>query len=665
MNPIRRKRKSQAKLFQFVSQIEKNCHANQDRLIEEAKICGAFGEVDWADSRWDITSTEIPKTRSHKNNRKNHTIWFTQHKLKGQAIGEPFGGKFADIVKSLVRFRAFQSNQVKDSQMVFIRGCRYIYEQLEPKRHDITNLTQEDLNNAASAALSREAETSAYKVIGHMEEFAGLVDSNGLSKARLSWKFKKNRRPSSLSPDRLDDPEAVKARHAKLPSEAAIRAVGHLYQIIPRDDWKNRVLILIATLCCLLGRRIGETLTFPCQKVKTDAMGRKYLLYYPQKISAGNIYVYARKLPLLSKTADLVESVINELIDRTERQREVAKWIRENQQPDLRDLELTAFDESSLKNLKRFLGIKEAVSFLHGRGIKTYKKPNSQESFFRVSELAAILRNELFLRPALHVTERNQNLYLEDILAITFRNGLNSQKRTLEYAVEPINEQHIYGFLVGNKNKISIFNIYGMADEDGGIIKISSHKFRHYLNNLLDEGGAPDLVQAEYFGRKFIGDNKAYQHQTPVLRALKFREAVKDGKINGSVANVCRILPKDKADAFLDARAKAVFDVGTGYCVHDFLQAPCWRQCSESCPSFHWIENPSERAQMLRRMYAVAWKSLETTKQKVADGYDGAAKWIEHLQKVLDNISFKLGEIEGQFNEAECLKQFEGLVNAA
>ena len=665
MKTVRRKRKSQAKVSQFVSVLERNCQTNQDRLVEEAKNCGALGVVDWESYKWNITSTEVHKTRSHKNSRKNLNILFTQHKLEGQMVGERFEGKAADIIKALVRFRAFQGNQVKDSHMVFIRGFRYIYDQLKPKGHDITNLTQEDLNSAASAAISREAETSAYKVIGHMEEFAGLVDRNGLAKVRLSWNFKNNRRPPALSPDRLDDPEAVKARNEKLPTETAIRAVGHLYQIIPRDHWKERVLILIATLCCLLGRRIGEILTLPFQKVKTDAMGRKYLLYYPQKMMAGDIYVYARKLPLLSKTTDLVESVINELVDLTRRQREVAHWIRENQQPYLENLELTGFDESSVANLNRFLKFENARQFLQTREIGTYKKTGSEVAYFRVSELSAKLLDELFLRPALHVTERGQDLYLEDILALTFRQGLNRQKTTFEYAVEPINEQHVRDFLVGRGGCRSIFELNELPDEDGSIIKISSHKFRHYLNNLLDEEGAPELVQAEYFGRKFIGDNKAYQHQTPVRRALSFRKAVKDGKIKGVVADVFKIIPKDQADAFLEARAKAVFDVGTGYCVHDFQQAICKKQCSEDCPSFHWIQTPSERARVLKRMYAVCWKVLETSRQKAAEGYIGADTWVKHLENRLKSIAVQIGETEGDFNEAECLKQYEGLLNAA
>ena len=665
MKPIKRKRKSQAKIIQFVSVLDRNCQINLDRIIKEAKLCGAFGEVDWASSKWDITPTEIRKTRSHKNNRKNLNIWFTQHRLAGQEVGEPFEGKAADVIKALVRFRAFQSNQVKDSHMVFIRGFRYIYEQLKPKGYDIANLTQEDLNNAARMAISRESESAAYKVIGHMEEFAGLIDRNGLAKVRLAWKFKKNRRPSSLSPDRLDDPGAIQAKNEKLPTETAIRAVGRLYQMIPHSHWKHRVLILIATLLCLLGRRIGEILTLTVQKVQTDAMGRKYLVYYPQKMIAGNICIYARKLPLLSKTADVVESVINEMIELTQRQREVATWINDRKQPHLENLVLTEFNESSVPNLGAFLGSKEPLSFLRTRGVETYKKLGSGVSFFRVSELSAKLRSELFLRPALHIAERGQDLYLEDILSITFRNGLNLQRGTFEYAVEPINDQHVRDFLVGRTGVQSIFQIYEMKDEDGSFIEISSHKFRHHLNNLLDEGGAPDLVQAEYFGRRFINDNKAYQHKTAVKRALEFKQAVKDGKIQGEVPRVFEILPKDQADAFLEARAKAVFDVGTGYCVHDFQQAPCSYQCSKECHGFHWIQDPSERLENLKRIYSLAWKVVETCKKKAADEYLGADKWREQEEKELQKIKDKIVEIEGVFDETECLKQYEKLINAA
>jgi len=131
------------------------------------------------------------------------------------------------------------------------------------------------------------------------------------------------------------------------------------------------------------------------------------------------------------------------------------------------------------------------------------------------------------------------------------------------------------------------------------------------------------------------------------------------------VPRVFEILPKDQADAFLEARAKAVFDVGTGYCVHDFQQAPCRHQCSEECHGFHWIQDPSERLQNLKRIYSLAWKVVETCKKKAADEYLGADKWREQEEKELQKIKDKIVEIEGVFDETECLKQYEKLINAA
>ena len=278
-----RNRKTQANVIRFVSPLDRDCRVNQEKLIERAKLCGAYKNVEWDSECWQINDTEVPKTRSHKNCRKNFNIWFTQHKKTGKKTGDPFEGRFGQIVRSVIRLRHFSRGQTVTSQMVFIRGCRYVYDSLMQKEYDITYLTQDDLNRAAYAASCREKKLSAYKVIGHIEEFAALIDKNQLARVRLNWKHSKLKRPSEMSPDRLDDPTALKARHEKLPTDEAYEAVGYLYQIIPVEDWKNRVLILLTSLLCLLGRRIGEILTLPAQRIQTDYSGKKFLYFYPQK----------------------------------------------------------------------------------------------------------------------------------------------------------------------------------------------------------------------------------------------------------------------------------------------------------------------------------------------------------------------------------------------
>lgn len=292
-----------------------------------------------------------------------------------------------------------------------------------------------------------------------------------------------------------------------------------MYQIIPAEDWKNRVLILFTSLLCLLGRRVGEILTLPAQRMQTDYSGKKFLYYYPQKKRPGNIEVFKRKLNPLTKTVALVEDILNELYDLTDEQREISAWIYENEKPYLDGLKLTGFDESSSINLKNDMGIKAPDSFLKTRGIETYRKAGQVGCFFRYSDLIKKLRNDLFLRPALHVTHPRQNLYLKDILAVGFKNFAHSKRQTFKYATEPINEQHLRDFLNGRRGIVkSIFEKHGLNEQSGEIICLTSHQPRHFLNNLLDEGGAPDTIQLEWFGRTYKGDNKAYQHKTTARR---------------------------------------------------------------------------------------------------------------------------------------------------
>ena len=643
---IVRYKKMMSNIIQFIPRITKNCHKNQKYFIKKAKQCGAYGDVDWKKTPWDVTDSVAHQIRSHKNCRKKYRLHFTQHRKKGQRIGEPFKPPFLKIAMALVTLRFHYGGQHPNSQMVFVRGLRYIYDALAAKNYDINYLTQEDLNNAAAEARKREKKTSAYKLIDHIAEAAALIDKNRLSQTFLSWKCPKNRRPSEMSDDRLDDPEAIKAKHDKLPSDTAIRAVGRLYRKIPKSEFKNRLLILICTLSSLLGRRIGEILTLPALPVKIDSDGYKYLTYYAQKKSQGSIYVYPENLYLITATAELVEDVVNEILEMTQEARDTAKWIYDNQEPCLENLEMTGPDEASAANIKKVIKVSSAVTFLKTRKVNVYTKPGCANNyFFRVSELTAALKNELFLMPALPATEKGKTLFLHEILCIGFKHYAHARKQTFKYAVEPVNEQHVRDFLHGRGHSGSIFEKYGMADDNEGFIQMNSHEFRHYLNNLLDEGGAPELVQAEWFGRRFVGDNKSYQHQTPVRRALQFKKDIMDGKIEGSVNNVLKVLPQPARSAFLEARIKAVHDVGPGFCVHDFMQSPCDKLCSEQCNDFHWAKNIEERKNAVKRSYAITWELKETAKTKIDEEHWNADVWLQHAEKRLEILQMKLEEL--------------------
>ena len=149
-------------------------------------------------------------------------------------------------------------------------------------------------------------------------------------------------------------------------------------------------------------------------------------------------------------------------------------------------------------------------------------------------------------------------------------------------------------------------------------IDFTSHAFRHTINTMLDEGGLPELLQTDWFGRKNARDTKAYQHTSRAKRVLEVRQALLDGGANGLIQESLKKIPIEVHDAYLEARVRAVHDVGPGVCIHDFSQVPCERhlQCSAECEDFVWAKSDPGRIEEVKRQWAMAVVALETAENR-------------------------------------------------
>lgn len=224
---------------------------------------------------------------------------------------------------------------------------------------------------------------------------------------------------------------------------------------------------------------------------------------------------------------------------------------------------------------------------------------------------------------------------INQALCVVYTNQMHRGSKTaLLYAAQPIADQQIRDFLTARTGIKNIFERSGIVDADGQPIDISSKGFRHFLNNLLDEGGAPDLVQTKWFGRKNPADTRAYQHLTPAQRAKKVADEIFAGKLVGEIADIVKVLPTDVGRAFLTARIQAVHDVGPGMCVHDFQMMPCPRhlQCDADCGEYLWEKADKERKDALVRQVAMVQLSIRAARSRKATGGIVKSDWWRHLK---------------------------------
>ncbi|MFH1493345.1 MAG: integrase [Pseudomonadota bacterium] len=684
-----------AKIIPFISPVEQNCQINQARLKEKGRLCGAFSDVPWEQPSWNVTATYAHRKRGHKSNRQNDYIHFTRHAAESQKLGDPIEEPLAGIVKALVALRQLHRGQSPISHMVFIRACRYVRDALVAKRCDVTDITSYEFDEAAKAAMDREGETTAYKLIGHLEELAGLIDANRLSKIRLDWRCRVKKRPQSLSPDRIETAATSSVPDTdRLPPEEAIQALAKLYcgNDLPKDvlvddpRFGDRLLLLITVVLICTGLRLGEALTLRAMKVRSSRDGSKFLEYYVEKHSPGNVKVEVKQKVLMSDSQDLVAEVIDELLDKTQAAREAARYIFEHHEvpvrlPDISVLtKQDVFDAVGVSdNLTAFLRARkipyevERLSGFAGRG-GTKRLLVQREDF-----LAGLLRDN-WGRPVLP-GDNPTRLELHEALCVAFVHQFHSERLTLRYAVKPIHEGNVRDFLMGRESSkafrrndgavtdslckvMNVFEKYGIADENGDPYGLRSHGFRHFLNHLLDEGGLPELLQAKWFGRKNVADTKAYQHMIPAQRAAKLHEEILSGNADGYVPRVLQLVPIERRQAFLDVRIRAVHDVGPGICIHDFAQLPCEKhlECTNDCQDYVWIKGDEDRVSELKRQAAFALVAHETVK-RVTDNPDTYVEsdWLRHSAQKLKTLESQLASYGlAHIDLVELAKQYAG-----
>ncbi|MFP3801968.1 integrase [Paraburkholderia sp. SIMBA_027] len=639
-----------------------NWLANRVVLVTRARAAVPFAGADWDSASWDVSEAYRHRTRGYKADRPAQRLLFTQHGDTPRVPGAPLSGPFGDVVKSLVCLRHRQRGQSAGSHMVFVRATRYVFDALADRDHDIGELTADHLDAAAAKLFERERESSAYKVVGHIEEFADALDRNGLCRLRLDWRCRRKRRPKSMTPDRIDAASQVVGIESRLPDEDAIRAIGSLYQQIPRSASPHdpisadRIMILIATVMVCTGLRIGEMLTLPEKPLSLAEDGSKILRYARLKGRADDVTVEWESKPLLTETEPVVEAALTELRQATEGARQVALSFHESGGL-LAGVPLQAeIDGSSLPSI---LGLRsrQVIQFLKARNI-AYDVVAKGTRISREALLRG-LRADHWTFPTIPGSP-GQGVRLHEALCVVYANQMHRGTRsTLTHAARPITDQNVRDFLTGRGVIRSVFERHAIVGSRGGVINVRSHGFRHFLNHLLDEGGAPDLVQTKWFGRKHAADTKAYQHLTPAQKAAKVAADIMAGHVGGAVTEIAKVLPVEVAHTFLAARIHAVHDVGPGMCIHDFQMAPCPRhlQCTVNCDEYIWLKRDVSRSDELKRQAAVVYLSLQNVQMQFAGQVLVEPGWLEHLRIRYGQLMTQLAALN--VNEADLVRYID------
>ncbi|MNG48122.1 Phage integrase family protein [compost metagenome] len=628
-----------SKVIPFLTSLQIDRQVNFNSLIAKAKLLklDGFERIQWDEEVWEITGGRLLQ-QSGRNSLSITMNFSYPPKLDGERIG----GDWEQLVKALFLLRLHSKHQNLSNQRGFVAVAAYIAYFINQRNSSIYNITREDLDRACDEISKDYSESSAYSFHKLAAEFAGHLDANGLCKNFLNYKYSKQKRPESVNAvgtKRLDDPDTLITKEKVLPP-VVFQVLGQLYQNVPKDH-KYRFYILLLTFFACTGRRFSELSLLPYQKIQADKDGVAYLEYFPRKSSKGNTFTPIRKLYLPSQTLDLLREVILEIQYLTKDCRETALEMHRSQGIDGRFLnncpeKLFQKDLELLNISKGILGKNSRLSM---EGL-VFKDEDSGQLYTTIQGLKQYCRHNLnpqSLR-ALHIDQFGKSYFLHDLMFLRYYT-MSSGKSVAYWLTVECSHSMLTTFLRYIDDLVAEYG--GLED----LPEFTTHAFRHTLNTMLDEGGLSDLLQTEWFGRSDPKDTKAYQHTSPEKKALIIREQLKNGEAGGMLAEQIFNLPIEIQDAVLAARVKAVHDVGTGLCTHNFSQLPCERhlQCSAECKDYVWIKDDKQRVEEQKRILAITMHAQEAVReQKQSKRIKKSLDWELHNNKKINVLTKQL-----------------------
>lgn len=652
------KRKSMAKVVRFLDTLTSYRESNLNSLIDRAKLLKPFGHVKWSENIWDVTSAYEGNIRAH-DVRKNKNLHFIRNKPnQSEGLGE-----FSDAVKALTSLRYQEGSQGAANQKMFVDAWRYLIEILllkPPHLQLIAYITTEDLDHACNLISESVSEGTANNLHTKMHEIANLLDTNFLVRVHLDYHYSGYKRPknkSGLGYKKVNDPAVLQETTSNKMVPADVQqAIGKLYQIIPQSKTRHRISILAATIAVCTGRRIGEILALPASKVLFSKNNNKaYLDFFIQKRSQGNLILYKEPIYLIPQTVELVTACIEELLTITKSARNSAIKI-------IKSGKANISASSPLKvsvNVTR-KEIAESVGFSKSNGCKAWVESNNVRTdktqktyYYNSADIIESLNKEVeeTLRPVI-VVSNGENVMMDGYLFISHKYELEVDRTTQKHAVYPIRAGVIQDALKGRSSTKesgtlctvkSLFEEY-LPDND---YQTNTHAFRHTLNTLLDEGGLSDTLQSSWFGRKNPKDTKAYQHTSPEKKAIIFKQKLIDGGISGPLSSTIKKMPVKKAETYLNAKIKAVHDVGPGKCINSWSQSPCNKhlECQADCSSYYWEKDDYSKIEEVKRMFTTTTFSLDAARKKAEAGRGKSIDWVNHNTKKLNTLQKHLDDL--------------------
>lgn len=562
----------------------------------------------------------------------NIRLYFTHH----DTLDKPLPENYANVIKSWLLLSDVSARSMED----LLRAARMLWRTLAQRRGQTVHfswhtLCEEDIRQTELWMQERYAQATVYGRITALLQLARFLDIRGICRP-LFYSVQTPCPSKAICTAAMQE-----MRLSKLPSQKALEGLADVYRHLAQTE-QDRLRIAAVAILVVTGFRVSELLTLPVDcEVEELRHGRTTygLRYYKGKArSPGKAYDIRWLTPL---QAELARQAITEIKAITEPARQQARILEEND-PHIPIPGFAPTDKMYARDVQQLLGMtrSDAVhNTISRQELPRYGK--EKKYYFIPADLEAYLQTRRVRN--LWTVAREDGTYqmLSASLFVVFKNYFFPRGGHVCLLAEPMRKSHINSFLSSHGLHKSIFERYDIRETDGAFCRMSSHQFRHWLNDIADKGGLPTDALTRWMGRDNPRDTEAYKHATMDERLHWVKEGIQAEQLHGTMADVYFELPEDERDVFLDGQIQAVHFTPMGLCLHDFAVEPCpyHLNCVRGCPDYLRTKGSQRERQHLLEIQENTEQALSAAQQTAAQtGNEIAEAWVAHHEKTLQGI---------------------------
>ena len=624
-----------AEIVHFVPRAELEAEENLRGFIDVCRSrLTVFGaDLNFDSNIWDVTAALALKRTSRC------SFVFSTSKTANDRYGTAMSEPFLSFAKAYMRYQ--HAHRPTKSYGHRLAALRFLEAALS-ETGGLANpalVTPQTLNRASQLCVQKYTEAAAHRVCGQLEQISNFMISNRLVATLSRW-----RNPTARPKDTVRvGVEFDRHREKKLPSAAALSAVASIFQMAttPGDILTTSIVAIL----CAAPSRISEVLYLRdncevTQIVPSTGKEAYGLRWYPAK---GAPPMIKWVIPAM---ADVVRDAVAKIRDITAPAREIAKWYEANSEEiylppglrHLRECEWITLEEASEIVFLDPVAPGTFRAWCDRNGVARSKGRAKEPRFSLTDIQAAVLSSLPRNFPWAH---KSTGLKFSEALFVVQPNFMNTGKATLRGKIGIATYAEVSKRLSGRDNRgtSSIFERHGFSEENGNVIRITTHQFRHYLNTLAQAGGLSQLDIAKWSGRKDIRQNRAYDHLSDRDVVAMVRTAVGDPE--RAVGPLARVDSTTliRRDEFARLKVPTAHTTEFGFCIHDFSMLPCQlhRDCL-NCTEQVCIKGDEVRERNIRRLRDETRQLLAEAVAAESDKYHGASRWVEHQRRTLARL---------------------------